>query len=107
VIRWFPQTICDSLDQNCSVEAVDEKTGRTVGVAVNILTQKDLRNAGGTGEGRGLLEVLDPAQEPVMVEIAKFLGSLNQGGIASIMILTFKLMITHSYSLICSSHQCL
>ncbi|CAL8139878.1 unnamed protein product [Orchesella dallaii] len=83
VSRWFPSQVSDCLQQEASIYAVDKKTGETVGVAINIIVQKTLqstqsKDGDGEKEGRGLLEILDPKTESVMVDIAKFLGILNQ-----------------------------
>ncbi|OXA58882.1 uncharacterized protein LOC110844956 [Folsomia candida] len=77
VQRWFTPTIIGSVQQECCIQAIDIKTGQIVGVAINILVEKNLQEPESVGEGRGLLDLLD-VTEPVMVEIAKFLGFLNQ-----------------------------
>lgn len=78
VQRWFPNQIQECLKQKCSIQAIEKSSGRIVGIAINILLEKNL-NDDSENEGRGLLGILDPITEPVMVEIAKFLNILNQG----------------------------
>ncbi|ODM93692.1 Dopamine N-acetyltransferase [Orchesella cincta] len=78
VSRWFPSQVSDCLQQEVSIHAVDAKTGEIVGVAINIIVEKKLQTEDGKSEGRGLLDILDPKTESVMVDIAKFLGILNE-----------------------------
>lgn len=84
VTRWFPIQVRECLKPEISVQAIDTKTGELVGVAINIIAEKTLKKPISLGEtvekeGRGLLDILDPEKEPIMVELAKFLGILNQG----------------------------
>lgn len=81
VTRWFPPQVGDCLKLGISIGARDVNTNELVGVAINIIVEKTLKKSNDEGEkteGRGLLEVLDPEKEAVMVNIAKFLGILNQ-----------------------------
>lgn len=75
--------MADCIRLGASIYATDPKNEQIVGVAINIIAEKSLnRSPPKPGEvekeGRGLLEILDPVKENVMVDIAKFLGVLNQ-----------------------------
>ncbi len=85
VTRWFPIQVRECLKPEISVQAIDTQTGELVGVAINIIAEKTLKKSTSIAgepiekEGRGLLDILDSEKEPIMVELAKFLGILNQG----------------------------
>ncbi|CAG7785530.1 unnamed protein product, partial [Allacma fusca] len=71
VSRWLPAYIASTIKQNVSFMAVDPETDKIVGVSVNIIKSKDTINL-------SMMDYLDPSVEPIMCQIARFLGHLNK-----------------------------
>jgi predicted N-acetyltransferase YhbS len=71
VSRWLPAYVADTIKQNVSFMAVDPETDKIVGVSVNVIKSKDANNL-------SMMDYLDSSLEPIMCQIARFLGHLNK-----------------------------